>query len=161
MLGLGNHHRVDLHFIGRQKALDESGLSVNGIGIRVGVLSDSFNDLGGAAADEADGALPPAADLIKDLASGGTDEGRAMMQIIYDIAPGADLAFYTAFDSDQDFANGILAHGSALVSRICPWNTRFSIMESTIKNLCRLQRIQPLQFGLLDDTVAIFHARPM
>ncbi|MGP0083064.1 MAG: S8 family serine peptidase, partial [Steroidobacteraceae bacterium] len=94
-----------------QQALDESGLSVNGSGIRVGVLSDSFNDLGGAAADEADGALPPAADIdvIKDLASGGTDEGRAMMQIIHDIAPGADLAFYTAFDSEQDFANGILA----------------------------------------------------
>ena len=74
-----------------QQALDESGLSVNGSGIRVGVLSDSFNDLGGAAADEADGALPPAADIdvIKDLASGGTDEGRAMMQIIHDIAPGA------------------------------------------------------------------------
>jgi hypothetical protein len=98
-----------------QRALDESGLSVNGSGIRVGVLSDSFNDLGGAAADEADGALPPAADIdvIKDLASGGTDEGRAMMQIIHDIAPGADLAFYTAFDSEQDFANGILALAAA------------------------------------------------
>ena len=98
-----------------QQALDESGLSVNGSGIRVGVLSDSFNDLGGAAADEADGALPPAADIdvIKDLASGGTDEGRAMMQIIHDIAPGADLAFYTAFDSEQDFANGILALAAA------------------------------------------------
>ena len=34
-------------------ALDESGLSVNGSGIKVGVLSDSFNNLGGAAADEA------------------------------------------------------------------------------------------------------------
>jgi hypothetical protein len=98
-----------------QQALDESGLSVNGAGIRVGVLSDSFNDLGGAAADEADGALPPAADIdvIKDLASGGTDEGRAMMQIIHDIAPGASLAFYTAFDSEQDFANGILALAAA------------------------------------------------
>ena len=98
-----------------QQALDESGLSVNGSGIRVGVLSDSFNDLGGAAADEADGALPPAADIdvIKDLASGGTDEGRAMMQIIHDIAPGASLAFYTAFDSEQDFANGILALAAA------------------------------------------------
>ena len=96
-----------------QAALDDSGLSVNGSGIRVGVLSDSFNDLGGAAADEADGALPPAAniDVIKDLASGGTDEGRAMMQIIHDIAPGASLAFYTAFNSEQDFANGILALG--------------------------------------------------
>ena len=96
-------------------ALDDSGLNVNGSGIRVGVLSDSFNNLGGAAADEADGALPPAADIdvIKDLASGGTDEGRAMMQIIHDIAPGASLAFYTAFDSEQDFANGILALAAA------------------------------------------------
>jgi hypothetical protein len=98
-----------------QQALDESGLSVNGSGVRVGVLSDSFNDLGGAAADEADGALPSAAniDVIKDLAAGGTDEGRAMMQIIHDIAPGADLAFYTAFDSEQDFADGILALAAA------------------------------------------------
>ena len=98
-----------------QQALDESGLSVNGTGIKVGVLSDSFNDLGGAAADEADGALPPASDIqvLKDLASGGTDEGRAMMQIIHDIAPGASLAFYTAFDSEQDFANGILALAAA------------------------------------------------
>ena len=94
-----------------QAALDESGLSVNGSGIKVGVLSDSFNDLGGAAADEADGALPSAANVqvLKDLPSGGTDEGRAMMEIIHDIAPGASLAFYTAFDSEQDFANGILA----------------------------------------------------
>jgi hypothetical protein len=98
-----------------QQALDESGLSVNGSGIRVGVLSDSFNNLGGAAADEADGALPPASDIevLKDLPSGGTDEGRAMMQIIHDIAPGASLAFYTAFDSEQDFANGILALAAA------------------------------------------------
>jgi len=43
-----------------RQALDESGLNVNGTGIKVGVISDSFNDLGGAAADEADGALPSA-----------------------------------------------------------------------------------------------------
>jgi tryptophan-rich protein/subtilase family protein/Big-like domain-containing protein len=98
-----------------QQALDESGLNVIGTGIKVGVLSDSFNDLGGAAADEADGTLPSAAniDVIKDLGSGGTDEGRAMMQIIHDIAPGASLAFYTAYDSEQDFANGILALAAA------------------------------------------------
>jgi hypothetical protein len=98
-----------------QAALDDSGLSVNGTGIKVGVLSDSFNDLGGAPTDEADGALPPAADVqvLKDDPSGGTDEGRAMMQIIHDIAPGASLAFYTAFDSEQDFANGILALAAA------------------------------------------------
>ena len=47
-----------------KEALDESsGLIVNGSGIKVGVLSDSFNDLGGAAADEADGALPSASNI--------------------------------------------------------------------------------------------------
>ena len=104
-----------------QQALDESGLNVNGTGIKVGVLSDSFNDLGGAAADEADGALPSASNVqvLEDLASGGTDEGRAMLQIIHDIAPGASLAFYTAFESEQDFAHGILALAAAGCKVIC------------------------------------------
>jgi class 3 adenylate cyclase len=98
-----------------QQALSATGLGVNGAGIKVGVLSDSFNNLGGAAADEASGALPAAANVqvLKDLSSGGTDEGRAMMQIVHDIAPGASLAFYTAFNSEQDFANGILALAAA------------------------------------------------
>jgi len=61
-----------------QQALGESGASGTGSGIKVGVLSDSFNDLGGAAADEASGALPSAANVqvLKDLSSGGTDESR-------------------------------------------------------------------------------------
>jgi len=35
------------------------------------------------------------------------DEGRAMLQIVHDVAPGASLAFYTADDSEADFASGI------------------------------------------------------
>jgi hypothetical protein len=35
------------------------------------------------------------------------DEGRAMMQIVHDVAPGAGLAFYTADNSEADFATGI------------------------------------------------------
>jgi Subtilase family len=35
------------------------------------------------------------------------DEGRAIMQIIHDVAPGAGLAFYTAENSEADFASGI------------------------------------------------------
>ena len=104
-----------------QQALEDVGLSATGAGIKVGVLSDSFNDLGGAAQDEADGALPPASDIqvLEDLSSGGTDEGRAMMQIVHDIAPNADLAFYTAYGGEQDFANGILALAAAGCKVIC------------------------------------------
>ncbi len=41
------------------------------------------------------------------------DEGRAMMQIVHDVAPGAALAFYTAENSEADFANGIGALADA------------------------------------------------
>ncbi len=36
-----------------------------------------------------------------------SDEGRAMLQIVYDVAPGASLAFYTGENSEADFASGI------------------------------------------------------
>jgi hypothetical protein len=42
-----------------------------------------------------------------------TDEGRAMLQIVHAVAPGAALAFYTAEDSEADFANGIQALATA------------------------------------------------
>jgi hypothetical protein len=38
-----------------------------------------------------------------------TDEGRAMLQIVHAVAPAAGLAFYTAVNTEADFANGILA----------------------------------------------------
>ena len=45
------------------------------------------------------------------------DEGRAILQIIHAIAPGASLAFYTAVTSEADFASGIetLANDGAKV----------------------------------------------
>ena len=104
-----------------QAAINDVGLSFTGSRLTVGVLSDSFNDLGGAAADEADGALPTAAnvDVLADLSSGGSDEGRAMMQVVHDVASGAKLDFYTADNSEQNFASGILALAAAGCKVIC------------------------------------------
>ena len=103
------------------QALGLTSHTYTGAGVEVGVLSDSFNNLGGATQDEATGALPPASQVhvIKDLASGGSDEGRAMLQIVHDIAPDASLAFYTAFNSEADFAAGILALAAAGCKVIC------------------------------------------
>ncbi len=78
----------------------------NGSGLTIGVLSDSYNSLGGAAADVASGDLPAGVNVLQDL-SGQTDEGRAMMQLAYDIAPGASLAFATAFTGEAGFAQNI------------------------------------------------------
>ena len=80
----------------------------NGTGVTVGVLSDSYNNLGGAAADIASGDLPAAGvHVLQDLTSGGTDEGRAMLQEIHDVAPGAALAFATGDTGDAGFAQNI------------------------------------------------------
>jgi hypothetical protein len=83
---------------------------VDGSGVTIGVLSDSFNCLGGAAADVASDDLSPVT-VIQELPDcrGGTDEGRAMLQLVHDIAPGASLAFATAFIGQASFASNILA----------------------------------------------------
>ena len=80
---------------------------VDGTGVKIGILSDSYNNLGGAPAGVASGDLPAGVEVLKDLASGGSDEGRGMAELIHDVAPGSPLAFYTAFISDTDFAKGI------------------------------------------------------
>lgn len=77
---------------------------LDGSGVKVGVLSDSFNSLGGFAADRQSGDLG-AVKVLED--SFGTDEGRAMLQIVHDVAPGADLLFHTANGGQANFASGI------------------------------------------------------
>jgi Subtilase family/Bacterial TSP3 repeat len=87
----------------------------DGSGILVGTLSDSYNCLGGAVADVASNDLPSGVLVLQDETgcSSGTDEGRAMMQIVHDIAPGSSLAFHSAFNGTANFANGILDLASA------------------------------------------------
>ncbi len=94
----------------------------DGTGSKVGVISDSFQSLSNsvlhfsfASQDVLSGDLPgvgnPAGHLtpVQVLAdtTSGTDEGRAMLQIVHDIAPGATLAFATAIPSVANMANQI------------------------------------------------------
>ena len=87
-----------------------SAFGVDGSGVTVGTLSDSYDCLGGAGADVSSNDLPAGVVVLKDETgcASGTDEGRAMMQIVHDAAPGASQAFYTAFGGEADFANGII-----------------------------------------------------
>jgi len=86
---------------------------LDGSGVTVGTLSDSYDcDTAAftrAAADIASGDLPSNVLILKDLTDDSRciDEGRAMMQLVHDIAPGARQLFYTAFISEPDFADGI------------------------------------------------------
>ncbi|MBC3784444.1 S8 family peptidase [Spirosoma utsteinense] len=83
--------------------------SVTGAGVKVGILSDSYNSLGGASAGIASGDLPAeGVEVLEDLIDpNNIDEGRAMAELVHDVAPGSPLAFHTAFTGDLEFAQGI------------------------------------------------------
>ncbi len=87
---------------------------VDGTGVTVGVLSDSYNFLNGAAADVASGDLPNNVKVLVD--SGNSDEGRAMLQLVHDVAPGAGLAFSTANGGQAAFAQHIMDLAAPIAS---------------------------------------------
>jgi Subtilase family len=90
--------------------------AANGVpaGGNAGYANNGFNTT--AAGDTTSGDLPASVNVLVDATCMNYgapiqlpfgDEGRAMMQIIHDVAPGAGLAFYTAENSEADFASGI------------------------------------------------------
>lgn len=113
-----------------QEAREE--FAVDGEGVTVGVLSDSFDSATEAASggplatdaqeDEETRDLPgpendcggqgDPVDVIDEIELGPgeedpIDEGRAMLQIVHDVAPQASLAFASAFNGELSFAQNI------------------------------------------------------
>jgi len=99
---------------------DQPGSGVPASGVRgyapYGFATDD------ATFDETNGYLPANVNVLEEatckqygqpLQLPFADEGRAMMQIVHDVAPGAALSFHTATNTEADFANGIGALASA------------------------------------------------
>jgi PKD repeat protein len=107
-----------------------SNYIVDGTGISIGVLSDSYDQqptinldgtpaIGISASDDvASNDLPAGGVNVLDdsgdcslssLDGRCSDEGRAMLQIIHDVAPGANLLFHTAMGGQVSFHDAILA----------------------------------------------------
>jgi hypothetical protein len=84
---------------------------VDGTGVTVGVLSDSVSQFAGGLADSyKTGDLPNnGVTVVQDGPAGATDEGRAMLENVHDIAPGAGLAFATAANGQLSFSQNIQA----------------------------------------------------
>ncbi|HEX5712019.1 MAG TPA: S8 family serine peptidase [Solirubrobacterales bacterium] len=99
-----------------------ASFALDGSGVTVGILSDSFGRdplaLTSASGDVTSGDLPGPGSpcgsanpvsVLDDSEAAGSDEGRAMAQIVHDLAPGADLSFATAFSGELKFAEAIRA----------------------------------------------------
>src|ERR1043166_4961662 len=119
---------VNQHRVNRINSFYNSGISLNwdGSGMQIGVMSDSFDSQpsveGGsttAAMDVASQDLsgtgnttnPQPVVVLQDFVSppNSTNEGRAMCQIVYDMAPKARIGFATADSGELGFANNIRA----------------------------------------------------
>ena len=100
-----------------------STYGIDGTGVKVGILSDSYDQdataVTYASNDVASGDLPgvgnpcgfvtPVNVISPSLATGNTDEGRAMLQIVHDLAPGAQLSFASAMNGLFQFGDNIRA----------------------------------------------------
>lgn len=108
----------DTHLAAAEARAD---FGVDGSGVTVGILSDSFDTdplaPTHASQDVATGDLPgggnpcgftsPVSVFDDGFVGESTDEGRGMAQIVHDLAPGARVSFATAFRGEAAFADSI------------------------------------------------------
>lgn len=106
-VGLVTSEGVNAMFVNEVTPAAPNGFGINGSGVSVGIISDSFDAAGNKyAIDQASGDLPSGVNVLLDDAT-GSDEGRAMAQIVYDVAPGAEIEFHARGGSQLSLANAI------------------------------------------------------
>ncbi|MCQ8181731.1 S8 family serine peptidase [Methylomonas sp. SURF-1] len=132
LLGLPGHLINDVQAATTTKAVTQGDTLIgadlarniydlNGAGITVAVISDSFNCLGGAEIGQANGELPATVTVLKEADCQGEktlDEGRAMLEVIHDLAPGASLLFHAMGDNPADLTqalNRVADHGAQII----------------------------------------------
>ena len=94
--------------IAHQANVARANSGFDGTGVKVGVLSSGVDS---AASEQAAGRLPAVNIIAGQIGSG--DEGTAMLEIIYTLAPGATLYFATADGGPASMANNIQALADA------------------------------------------------
>lgn len=93
--------------IAHQANLVRSQLGFTGAGVKIGVISDGVTSL---ASEQAAGRLPANVTVLPGQANAtGADEGTAMLEVIYTLAPGAQLYFATSGGSPEQMAANIQA----------------------------------------------------
>lgn len=101
-------------------------LGPTGAGVNMGVISDSIDQVAGGVSDsQASGDLPANVTVLKD-ATGGSDEGRAMSEIVYDEAPGIPKFLFASGVADgltatgpvgrADSINQLVANGARIIA---------------------------------------------
>jgi hypothetical protein len=126
--------------------LVRSSYGYNGSGVKVGVIS---SDCDGLAQSQATGNLPSTVQVLSNSCSGGHDgEGTAMMEIIYDMAPGAQLYFKDCGNNEVAFNSAIdalIASGCTVIVDDISWlgvpYFADGIIASKISNIVNNQNI--------------------
>ena len=86
----------------------------NGTGMKIGIISDGVNHI---ADSKATGDLPSTVHVLSDTVGG--DEGTAMLEIVYDMVPGAELYFHDCGSNTIAFNNAIAELKASGCTVIC------------------------------------------
>jgi hypothetical protein len=115
------------------KARETVNAGHTGAGVKVGVLSDSVDFLAPLIGT---GDLPAGTTVLPGQSGDpGTSEGTAMMEIVHDLAPGAQLFFATAFTSPESMADNIRAlraAGCDIIVDDVSWSNEGVFQDTTI-----------------------------